>query len=234
MDNYRQDFIAFAVELGALRFGEFTTKAGRLSPYFFNTGLFNSGASLGKLADFYAQALIAAERDGLAYDMLFGPAYKGITLGSATAVALAGRGRDLPYAFNRKEAKAHGEGGMLVGAPLQGRVVIIDDVLTDGASKREAMQIIEAAGATPVAVVIALDRMERKNDDPATTLSAVQQFSADYGIPVIAIATLDDLMGYLARGADPALSHFQPLVAAYGERYRARRPTAGGAREAQP
>ncbi|CAN5267486.1 orotate phosphoribosyltransferase [soil metagenome] len=223
MDNYRQDFIAFAVGLGVLKFGQFTTKAGRQSPYFFNAGLFNSGSSLGKLADFYAQTLMAAERDGLAFDMLFGPAYKGITLGSATAVALANRGRDVPYAYNRKEAKAHGEGGTLVGAPLAGRVVIIDDVLTDGASKREAMDIIEAAGATPVAVVIALDRMERKNDDPATTLSAVQQFTADYGIPVIAIATLDDLMGYLSRGADPALAQYQPLVAAYGERYRARR-----------
>jgi orotate phosphoribosyltransferase len=222
LDNYRQDFIAFAVRNGVLRFGQFTTKAGRQSPYFFNAGLFNSGSSLGLLADFYAQALLAARRDGLAFDMLFGPAYKGITLASATAVAMAARGADLPYAYNRKEAKAHGEGGTLVGAPLAGRVVIVDDVLTDGASKREAMEIIEAAGATPVAVVIALDRMERKNDDPGTHLSAVQQFTAEYGLPVIAIATLDDLMGYLARGADPALTEYTPLVEAYGERYRAR------------
>ena len=221
MDNYRQAFIAFAVRQGVLRFGQFTTKAGRQSPYFFNAGLFNSGGSLGQLAGFYARALLDAERGGLAFDMLFGPAYKGITLASATAVALAAEGRDLPYAYNRKEAKAHGEGGTLVGAPLAGRVVIVDDVLTDGASKREAMDIIEAAGATPVAVLIALDRMERKNDDPATRLSAVQQFTADYGLPVIAIATLDDLMGYLKAGADPALAEYAPLVAAYGERYRA-------------
>jgi orotate phosphoribosyltransferase len=221
LDNYRQAFIAFAVRQGVLRFGQFTTKAGRQSPYFFNAGLFNSGGSLGQLAGFYARALLDAERGGLAFDMLFGPAYKGITLASATAVALAAEGRDLPYAYNRKEAKAHGEGGTLVGAPLAGRVVIVDDVLTDGASKREAMDIIEAAGATPVAVLIALDRMERKNDDPATRLSAVQQFTADYGLPVIAIATLDDLMGYLKAGADPALAEYEPLVAAYGERYRA-------------
>lgn len=221
MDNYRQAFIAFAVSQGALRFGRFTTKAGRQSPYFFNAGLFNSGGSLGRLAGFYARALLEAERGGLGFDMLFGPAYKGITLASATAVALAAQGRDLPYAYNRKEAKVHGEGGTLVGAPLAGRVVIVDDVLTDGASKREAMDIIEAAGATPAAVLIALDRMERSNDDPGARLSAVQQFTADYGLPVIAIATLDDLMGYLEAGADPTLAEYAPLVAAYGERYRA-------------
>jgi orotate phosphoribosyltransferase len=199
LDNFRQEFIAFAVRQGVLRFGEFTTKAGRVSPYFFNAGLFNSGASLGALARYYARTLQAAQRDGLVYDMLFGPAYKGITLASATAVALSTEGADVPFAYNRKEAKDHGEGGVLVGAPLKGRVVIVDDVISAGTSVRESVDIIRAAGATPAAVLLALDRMERGgNATEVRAMSAVQEVRAEFGIPVLAIATLDDLMDYLA------------------------------------
>lgn len=221
MNNFRQDFIAFALCQGVLRFGEFTTKAGRVSPYFFDAGLFHSGSSLGALAGYYADALLDAERRGmLGFDMLFGPAYKGITLASATAVALAGRGRDLPFAYNRKEAKDHGEGGMIVGAPLAGRVVIVDDVLTDGASKRESVEIIRAAGASPVAVLIALDRMERKGaDDALSARSAVEEFEAEYRIPVVSIANLADLMDFLAASSDAQFKAYLPKVAAYRDKY---------------
>ena len=183
-----------------LRFGSFKVKSGRISPYFFNAGLFNSGGSVGKLAQFYAQALLDS---GVAFDMLFGPAYKGIPLATATAVALAGhpamQGRgDVPFAYNRKEAKDHGEGGTLVGAPLKGKVVIIDDVITAGTSVRESVEIIRNAGAEPAAVLIAMDRMERAGpDDALSAHSAVQDVAKTYGIPVVAIASLSDIMALL-------------------------------------
>jgi orotate phosphoribosyltransferase len=190
MLNFRHDFIRFAIGQNVLRFGEFQTKAGRLSPYFFNAGLFNDGDSMRQLSQFYAQAILAAD---IQFDMLFGPAYKGIPLAAGTAIALSEQGRNVPYCYNRKEAKDHGEGGSTVGATLQGRVLIIDDVISAGTSVRESIELIRAAGAEPCAVVIALDRMERGLSD----LSAVQEVSASYGIPVIAIATLNDLLGYL-------------------------------------
>jgi orotate phosphoribosyltransferase len=216
--HLRQQFIAFSVTAGVLRFGEFVTKAGRTSPYFFNAGLFNDGASLGRRADFYARTLAAA---GVEFDMLFGPAYKGITLASATAVALAQQGRNVPFAFNRKEAKDHGEGGSVVGAPLAGRVVIVDDVISAGTSVRESVEIIRAAGATPCAVLIALDRMERSGRDGAlSAASAVQEVSATYGMPVIAIANLDDLLEYIAAaGSASPLAQYRQAVAAYRQRY---------------
>ena len=210
MSDFRQDFIRFAVEEQVLRFGAFITKAGRLSPYFFNAGLFKHGASLLKLARFYAQAIRAS---GIEFDMLFGPAYKGITLAGATAMMLAEEGLDIPFAFNRKEAKDHGEGGTLIGAPLQGRVLIIDDVISAGTSVRESVALIRAHGATPAAVSIALDRKERGQGE----LSAVQEVQRDYGMPVIAIATLDDLLGYLAHSPD--LADNQIKVQAYRNQY---------------
>jgi orotate phosphoribosyltransferase len=219
-DALAQDFVKFAVDAGVLRFGEFKTKAGRLSPYFFNSALFDDGAKLARLAEFYARRLLASD---LRFDMLFGPAYKGITLASATAVELARLGRNVPFAFNRKEAKAHGEGGTLVGAPMRGQVVIVDDVITDGASKRESVEMIRAAGAEPVAVLIALDRMERGgNDDNLSARSAVEDFERDYGLPVIAIATVADLLAVLQSSADPALGTRFARVQAYRERYGVR------------
>jgi orotate phosphoribosyltransferase len=218
----RQEFIRFALDAGVLRFGRFRTKAGRDSPYFFNAGLFDDGARLGRLAEFYAQRLLRAQAAGeVAFDRLFGPAYKGITLASATAVALARAGRNVPFAFNRKEAKDHGEGGTLVGAPLAGRVVIVDDVISAGTSVRESVDLIRAAGATPAAVVIALDRQERGGDaDHPTASSAVQEVTALYGIPVLSIASLDDLLGFLEAdgGAGPHAAH-RAAIAAYRERY---------------
>jgi len=208
--DFRQEFIEFAVARQVLRFGEFKTKAGRLSPYFFNSGLFNDGGSLLRLSQFYAKAIAAS---GLEFDLLFGPAYKGIPLVAAVAVALAGQGRNLPYSFNRKEAKDHGEGGTIVGAPLQGRVLIVDDVISAGTSVRESVELIRAAGATPAGVVIALDRMERGTGD----LSAVQEVERDYGIPVVAVATLEDLMTFLAGRGD--LATHQAAVAAYRSQY---------------
>ncbi|TFW17223.1 orotate phosphoribosyltransferase [Massilia arenosa] len=215
MSNLRQEFIAFSVAAGVLRFGEFTTKAGRLSPYFFNAGLFHDGATLGKLADFYAQTLLDS---GVEFDMLFGPAYKGITLASATAVALANKGRNTSFAYNRKEAKDHGEGGTLVGAKLHGKVVIIDDVISAGTSVRESVDMIRAAGAEPCAVLIALDRMERSGKDGALSEgSAVQQVQKEFGIPVISIGNLEDLFSYIA--AEPQLAQHKDAVAAYRSRY---------------
>jgi orotate phosphoribosyltransferase len=190
MSNFRQDFIRFAVQQNVLCFGEFQTKAGRLSPYFFNAGLFNDGAALRNLSQFYAQAILASE---VPFDMLFGPAYKGIPLVAGTAIALAEQGSNVPYCYNRKEAKDHGEGGTTVGAKLQGRVLIIDDVISAGTSVRESIELIRAAGAQPCGVVIALDRMERGQSE----LSAAQEVQRNYDIPVISIATLDDLLGYL-------------------------------------
>ena len=218
MHNLRQQFIAFSVGAGVLRFGEFTTKAGRLSPYFFNAGLFHEGATLAQLAQFYAQTLLDS---GVEFDMLFGPAYKGITLASATAVALAGKGRNTSFAFNRKEAKDHGEGGTIVGAKLAGKVVIIDDVISAGTSVRESVAMIRAAGAEPAAVLIALDRMERSGTDGALSASsAVQEVSREFGIPVISIGNLDDLFSYLnGAGAEPQLAQYRAAVAAYRSRY---------------
>ena len=190
MSPFRQDFIRYAIEQEVLCFGEFKTKAGRMSPYFFNAGLFNSGDSLKQLTQFYAKAILASS---ISFDMLFGPAYKGIPLAAGTAIALAEQGHNLPYSFNRKEAKDHGEGGNIVGARLEGRVLIIDDVISAGTSVRESIELIHAAGATPCGVVIALDRMERGQGE----LSAVQEVQRNYGISVIAIATLDDLLAYL-------------------------------------
>lgn len=221
VNNFRQDFIQFALRQGVLRFGEFTTKAGRASPYFFNAGLFYTGSSLGALAQFYAQALLAARsQQGLNYDMLFGPAYKGITLASATAVALAAQGEDVPFAFNRKEAKDHGEGGVLVGAPLAGRVIIVDDVISAGTSVRESVELIRAAGATPAGVLLALDRRERGGTaDQISALSAAQEVQTRYGMPVVAIASLDDVLDYLDACADPQLQQYRPKVADYRARY---------------
>ncbi len=185
-DAFRREFVEFAIRAGVLRFGEFRTKAGRLSPYFFNAGLFSDGGRLGELARYYAKAALAS---GIAFDVLFGPAYKGITLASATAVALAGLGHNVPFCFNRKEAKDHGEGGNIVGGPLAGRALIVDDVITEGGAKREAIEIIRAAGATPAGVLIALDRQERGRG----ALSASQELSRDFGVPAAAIATLADI-----------------------------------------
>ncbi|GGY80176.1 orotate phosphoribosyltransferase [Pseudoduganella plicata] len=215
MNNLRQQFIAFSVSAGVLRFGEFMTKAGRKSPYFFNAGLFHDGATLARVADFYAQTLLDS---GVEFDMLFGPAYKGITLASATSMALAAKGRNVSFAYNRKEAKDHGEGGTLVGAKLQGKVVIVDDVISAGTSVRESVEMIRAAGAEPCAVLIALDRMERGGKDgQMSEFSAVQEVSRNYGIPVISIGSLADLFGYLA--ADPALAEHKAAVEAYRSQY---------------
>lgn len=208
--DFRQEFIRFALEEDVLRFGEFKTKAGRLSPYFFNAGLFNHGAALKRLGQFYAKAILAS---GVGFDMLFGPAYKGIALVAAIAIALDDWGRDVPYAFNRKEAKDHGEGGSVVGAPLAGRVLIADDVISAGTSVRESVDIMRHAGARPCAVAIALDRMERG----AGSLSAVQEVRQNYAIPVISIATLDDLIGFLA--TDRARGPHLEAVRQYRERY---------------
>jgi len=217
MSPHQRQFLELALAREALRFGAFTLKSGRVSPYFFNAGRFDSGAAMAGLGACYAAALAES---GLAFDMVFGPAYKGIPLATATAVALAGAGRDVPLAFNRKEAKAHGEGGLLVGAPLAGRVVIIDDVITDGASKRESVDIIRAAGAQPVAVLIALDRMERSGTEGNLSInSAVEEFTRDQGLPVHSIASLSDLLQYLDSGADPALSMHRSAVVAYRQRY---------------
>jgi orotate phosphoribosyltransferase len=210
--DFRQEFIEFALAQNVLRFGEFKTKAGRLSPYFFNAGLFNDGAALDRLSQFYAKAIQAS---GIAVDMLYGPAYKGIPLVSITALALARAGRNLPFAFNRKETKDHGEGGNIIGTPLAGRVLIIDDVISAGTSVRESVEIIREAGATPAGVVIALDRMERGMGE----LSAVQEVEQDYGIPVVAVATLDDLMIFLRQRPD--FSGYEAAVARYRENYGA-------------
>jgi orotate phosphoribosyltransferase len=214
-DPLAQSFVAFAVQAGVLRFGEFKTKAGRLSPYFFNAGLFDDGAKLVSLAGFYAERLLAS---GLQFDMIFGPAYKGITLAAAVSMELARRGHNVPFAYNRKEAKDHGEGGTLVGAPVKGRVLIIDDVISAGTSVRESIQMIEAAGATPCGVSIALDRQEKAAENGVDSpLSAVQQVQERYGLPVAAIAGLADLLAFLD-GA-PELAAHRPAVLAYRERY---------------
>ena len=211
MQAYQREFIQFALERGVLRFGEFTLKSGRVSPYFFNAGLFDSGLALAKLGRFYAQALMDS---GLSYDVVFGPAYKGIPLAATTAVALAEQHqRDVPWCFNRKEAKNHGEGGTLVGAPLAGRIVIVDDVITAGTAIREVMQIIQAQGAQAAGVLIALDRQERGTGE----LSAIQEVERDFNMPVISIVSLQQVLEYLAQSSE--LQHYLPAVERYREDY---------------
>jgi len=215
-DLLAQEFVQFSVEAGVLRFGDFKTKAGRQSPYFFNTGLIDDGAKLMRLGEFYARRLLAS---GLEFDMLFGPAYKGITLAAAVAIGLAKHGRNVPYAYDRKEIKDHGEGGKLVGAPVRGRVLIIDDVITDGASKREAADLIRAVGAQPVGVAITMDRQERARDTGEDRRSGVQFVEETLGLKVLSIATLADLMALLATTGDASLAANAAAVAAYRERY---------------
>lgn len=208
--SFRHEFIQFAVAQNVLRFGEFKTKAGRMSPYFFNAGLFHDGNALRRLAQFYAKAILES---GVGFDMLFGPAYKGIPLAAAIAVVLAEQGQNAGFSYNRKEEKDHGEGGSLVGAPLQGRVLIVDDVISAGTSVRQSISLIRSAGARPCGLAIALDRMERG----AGERSAVQEVEADYGLPVVSIANLDDLLGYLQE--DPRRDTELGAVRRYRERY---------------
>jgi orotate phosphoribosyltransferase len=196
MQDYQTEFLNFALEKGVLRFGEFTLKSGRISPYFFNAGLFNSGSALARLGRFYAQAIVDS---GITFDVLYGPAYKGIPLAAVTAAALYDHHQiDIPYAFNRKEAKSHGEGGSIVGHALEGQILIIDDVITAGTAIRESMDIIEAEGAKPAGVVIALDRQEKGKGDK----SAIQEVEQDYGIPVASIAKLANVIGFLEQQGD--------------------------------
>ncbi len=210
---YQRDFIEFALSLDVLRFGEFTLKSGRNSPYFFNAGLFNSGLALAKLGRFYAAAIADS---GVAFDVLFGPAYKGIPIASAAAIALAdNHGRDLPWCFNRKEAKAHGEGGALVGASLRGQVLIVDDVITAGTAIREVMDIIGQTDAKPAGVVVALDRQEKGKAE----LSAIQEVERDFGIPVISIINLNQLIRYMEEQASGSLAQHLPKVKAYRDQY---------------
>ena len=209
-DHFRQDFIRFVVEKEVLRFGEFKTKAGRLSPYFFNAGLFHDGLALKRLAQFYAKAIL---QSGVRFDMLFGPAYKGIPLVAAISMALADAGRNVDISYNRKEEKDHGEGGSVVGAKLEGRVLIVDDVISAGTSVRQSVEIIKAAGAIPCGVAIALDRMERGTGE----LSAVQEVERYYDMPVVSIARLDDIVAYLE--ADASLATNLQAVNRYREQY---------------
>lgn len=223
MSTLQQNFIQFCIDSKVLRFGEFKTKAGRLSPYFFNAGLFNTGLMLHTLSDFYAKTLIAAIDTGrVKCDMVFGPAYKGIPLGSAVAIRMAELGRDLPFAFNRKEPKDHGEGGAIVGSPLHGNVVIIDDVISAGTSVRESVELIRANGATPSGVLIALDRMEcAGNAEDVKKQSAVQEVEALYGIPVCSIANLKDLMNFLKNTDAPELRQYEKAIESYRKIYGA-------------
>jgi len=218
-EDLAQRFVQFALDSGVLRFGEFKIKSGRMSPYFFNAGLFDDGLKLARLAEFYAERLLAS---GLEFDMIFGPAYKGIPLGATVAAELARRGRNVPFAYNRKEAKAHGEGGSLVGAPLKGRVLIVDDVMSAGTAVRESIAIIEAAGAKPHAVAIALDRQEKATENGKDVdHSAVQYVRNQLGLQVMAIATLDDLLQYLSGRPDNSLDAHREGVLAYRARYGA-------------
>lgn len=213
MQDYQRDFIKFAINKGVLRFGEFTLKSGRISPYFFNSGLFDTGASLAKLGRFYASALVANHID---FNMLFGPAYKGIPLASSCSIALADEhDRDLPYSFNRKEAKDHGEGGTIVGAALQGKVMIIDDVISAGTSVRESLDLINQANATPAGVVIALDRQELGKGD----VSAIAEIEKNYNLPVISIIKLEHLILFLQDSTD--MAEYYDKVQAYRDRYGA-------------
>jgi len=214
-----QEFVQFAVEAGVLRFGEFKTKAGRLSPYFFNAGLFDDGAKLGRLAEFYARRLLPDDGAPIAFDMIFGPAYKGITLAATLAVELARRGRNVPLAFNRKEAKDHGEGGKIVGRALAGRVLIVDDVITAGTAIRESIDLIRAAGATPCGVLLALDRQERGRESDR---SAVQEVREAYGLPVVSILTLSELITGLEAGVEGVPAEALGALRAYRSEYGAR------------
>ena len=221
MSDYKAEFVEFAIASQVLCFGEFKTKAGRMSPYFFNAGLFNDGDKLKRLGEFYAKAIVDS---GIAFDVLFGPAYKGIPLAASIAIALAGMGRNVPYAYNRKEAKDHGEGGTLVGAPLAGRVVVVDDVITAGTSVRESVDLIRHAGATPSGVLIAIDRMERAgNEDAMSAHSAVQEVEKLYAMPVVAIASLNDLLAFIDSGAELAAqaAPYREAMFAYRRRYGA-------------
>jgi orotate phosphoribosyltransferase len=221
-DALAQEFVQFSLDCGVLKFGEFKTKAGRLSPYFFNAGLFDDGAKLGQLASFYAQRLVSS---GIEFDMIFGPAYKGIPLGAAVAIELARLGRNVPFAYNRKEAKDHGEGGTLVGAPLQGRVLIVDDVMSAGTAARESIALIQAAGATPHAVAIALDRQEMATEKLAdgsvrdVPYSAVQYVREQMGLKVCAIAQLSDLLSYLGTQPGNTMGEHLARTEAYRQRY---------------
>jgi orotate phosphoribosyltransferase len=216
-DKLAQDFVQFSVDSGVLRFGQFKTKAGRMSPYFFNAGLFDDGAKLGRLAQFYAQRILAS---GIEFDMIFGPAYKGIPLAAAVAIELARLGRNVPYAYNRKEAKDHGEGGTLVGAPVQGKVLIVDDVMSAGTAARESIAIIQAAGATPHAVAIALDRQEKATEGGRDVdHSAVQYVRDQLGLKVCAIARLADLLQYLEQHSGDSLGAHHEQVLEYRRRY---------------
>ena len=216
-DALAQDFVQFSVDCGVLRFGEFKTKAGRISPYFFNAGLFDDGARLDRLAQFYARRLLAS---GIEFDMIFGPAYKGIPLAAVLAVELARRGRNLPFAYNRKEAKDHGEGGTLVGAPLKGRVLIVDDVMSAGTAVRESIAVIRAAGATPHGVVIALDRQEKATENGIdTSHSAVQYVRSHLGLQVCSVAKLSNLLQYLRRESAGVMDADYQRVTAYRDRY---------------
>ena len=216
-DPLAMEFVQFAVDAGVLRFGTFKTKAGRQSPYFFNAGGFDDGAKLGRVAQFYARRLLAS---GLEFDMLFGPAYKGIALAAAVAIEMARLGRNVPFAYNRKEVKDHGEGGTLVGAPVRGRVVIVDDVVSAGTSVRESIAMITAAGATPVGVAIALDRQEMSAENGVDQpWSAVQYITAQLALRVVSIATLANLLQYLQASSDTTLAEFRQAVSAYRERY---------------
>jgi orotate phosphoribosyltransferase len=216
-DGLARDFVQFSVDSGVLRFGEFKTKAGRLSPYFFNAGLFDDGAKLGRLAQFYARAIVAS---GIEFDMIFGPAYKGIPLGAAVAIELARLGRNVPFAYNRKEAKDHGEGGTLVGAPLKGRVLVVDDVISAGTAVRESIALIQAAGAVPYAVAIALDRQEKATENGQDVAhSAVQYVRNQLGLRICAIATLSDLLQYLKQQDGAQLGTHHERVLAYRQKY---------------
>ena len=211
MEKYQKEFLSFAIDIGVLKFGEFTLKSGRQSPYFFNSGLFNTGRSLAQLGNFYAQAII---RSDVEFDMIYGPAYKGIPLASALAIALANDyEKDLPYAFNRKEVKDHGEGGIIVGSPLKGKVLIIDDVISAGTSVRESIDIIIAQGAQPAAVIIALDRQEVGKTDK----TAIQEVESEFGIPVVSIVCLGDLINYLEQQTD--MQQSVAAIKAYREKY---------------
>ncbi|HXD42974.1 MAG TPA: orotate phosphoribosyltransferase [Ramlibacter sp.] len=216
-DRLAQDFVQFSVDSGVLRFGQFKTKAGRLSPYFFNAGLFDDGAKLGRLGQFYARAILDS---GIEFDMLFGPAYKGIALAAAVAIELARLGRNVPYAYNRKEAKDHGEGGTLVGAAVKGKVLIVDDVMSAGTAARESIAIIQAAGATPHGVAIALDRQEKATENGVdVNHSAVQYVREQLGLKVCAIARLADLLQYLSEHSGDAVGAYHEQVLAYRRRY---------------
>lgn len=214
MQDYQKEFLDFAIDIGVLRFGEFTLKSGRLSPYFFNSGLFNTGTSLARLGRYYAQAVVSS---GIEFDMIYGPAYKGIPLASALAIALADHhGRDVPYSFNRKEAKDHGEGGMIIGAPLAGNVLIIDDVISAGTSVRESVDMISSAGATPAGVIIALDRQERGQGET----SAIQEVEREFGLQVASIVGLAELVEYLESQPEnqASLKAIRTYQAEYGTR----------------